>query len=215
MHPLSHSSAADWVAGGTDHWKLTIEGLVPARYDAYARVLHEVEQGGTRETWASVAAANGRPFGPLAQWTGINVDPDGEEWSGRPRVGSLTPSAARSLSEVLTSFTTTPSTCYFGVWEGFGGGELPPEVQTFTSNTRVLGLFEGPIQDATHSFGDWPGFQLANLWWPADRAWFVVSEIDYDSTIVAGSRACIDALLQASGLEVLEVGPGDTLAISW
>jgi hypothetical protein len=213
MGPLAQSSAADWVAAGTDHWKLTIEGFVPAKYEAYARVLHEVQHGDDHETWASVAVANGRPFGPLAQWTRINVDPDGEEWRGRPRVGTLSPSIARSLSEALAAFTTTPETCFFGVWEGFGGSELPPDVQLFESHRRVMGLFEGPIQDATHSFS-WPGFQLANLWWPADRAWFVVSEIDYDSTIVAGNRACIDALLAAPGVEVFKVGPGDTLAIS-
>ncbi|SDZ26275.1 hypothetical protein [Herbiconiux ginsengi] len=214
MRPLTKSSAAEWVAAGTDHWKLTIEGFVPAEYEAYARVLHEIEQGGEHATWVSVAAANGRPFGPLAQWTRINVDPDGQEWHDRPRVGTLTPSVAHSLSEVLAAFTITPATCFFGVWEGFGGSELPPDIQLFKSNTRVMGLFEGPLQDATHSFSAWPGSQLANLWWPADRAWFVVSEIDSDRTIVAGSRACIDALLRAPGLEVFEVGQGDTLAIS-
>ncbi|MGD8167536.1 hypothetical protein ACEXOS_009980 [Herbiconiux sp. P16] len=214
MRPLPQSSAADWVAAGTDHWKLTIEGFVPERYEAYARVLHQLEQGDDHATWASVAAANGRPFGPLAQWTRINVDPDGEEWRGQPRVGTLTPSVARALAEVLAPFTTTPATCFFGLWEGFGGSELPPDIQLFESNRRVMGLFEGPIQDATHSFSSWPGSQLANLWWPADRAWFVVSEIDYDSTIVAGSRECIDAVLGASDIEAFEVSPGDTLAIS-
>jgi hypothetical protein len=73
MIPLMHSPAADWVVAGTDHWKLTIEGFVPAPYEAYARVLHEIESNDGRKNWASVAAANSRPFGPLAQWTRINV----------------------------------------------------------------------------------------------------------------------------------------------
>jgi hypothetical protein len=174
MIPLTKSSAADWVAAGTDHWKLTIEGFVPARYDAYARVLHEIEPNDTDDTWTSVAAANGRPFGSLAQWTRINVDPEGHEWNGRPWVGSLTPAVAQSLVEVLAPFTATPDTCYFGLWHGYGGGELPPDVQLFETHRRTMGLFEGRVQDATHSFS-FPGFQLANIWWPADRAWFVVS----------------------------------------
>ncbi|WP_382304055.1 hypothetical protein [Herbiconiux sp. UC225_62] len=99
----------------------------------------------------------------------------------------LTPSVARSLSEVLAAFTTTPGTCFVGLWEGFGGSEFPPNVQLFQSNRRVMGLFEGPMQDATRSFSSWPWSQLAYLWWPADRAWLVLSEIDYDSTIVTGS----------------------------
>ncbi|WP_232498902.1 hypothetical protein [Agromyces humatus] len=32
-----------------------------------------------------------------------------------------------------------------------------------------------------------------------------MSEIDWDSTIVAGSRAAIDAVLEASGIEALEI----------
>ncbi len=47
--------------------------------------------------------------------------------------------------------------------------------------------------------------------WPDDRAWVVVSEIDWDSTVVAGSRAAIDAVLAASGVEALEIGEGADL----
>ena len=136
MRPLAQSSAADWVAAGTDHWKLTVKGFVPAQYEAFARVLHEVQHGDDHETWASVAAANGQPFGPLAQWTRINVNPEGEEWSGQPRVGTLTPHTARSLSESLAPFTTTPEACFFGVWEGFGGSELPPACSSSSRNAE-------------------------------------------------------------------------------
>jgi hypothetical protein len=49
--------------------------------------------------------------------------------------------------------------------------------------------------------------EAPNLIWPEDRAWFVATEYDFDSTLVGGSRALIDALLAAPGLEVLEVDP--------
>ncbi len=52
-------------------------------------------------------------------------------------------------------------------------------------------------------------WQSANLWWPDDRAWFVATEIDLMSTYVGGSRECIDALLAAPKLEVLEAQIGD------
>lgn len=50
-----------------------------------------------------------------------------------------------------------------------------------------------------------PSAQHPNLLWPADRAWVMVSEIDFDSTIVGGSvelvRAiCADRMLEASPL---------------
>jgi hypothetical protein len=43
-----------------------------------------------------------------------------------------------------------------------------------------------------------------NLWWPEDRAWVVASEIDLDSTYVAGSRALVDHILAAPALEAFE-----------
>lgn len=45
-----------------------------------------------------------------------------------------------------------------------------------------------------------------NILWPADHAWVLVTEVDYDSTIVAGSRALMGALLASPGIEALEVG---------
>jgi len=38
--------------------------------------------------------------------------------------------------------------------------------------------------------------------WPDDRAWVSVTEVDYDSTIVGGSAALVEALVTAPGLEV-------------
>jgi hypothetical protein len=58
----------------------------------------------------------------------------------------------------------------------------------------------------------WRWSETLNLAWPDDRSWFVASEIDFDSTIVGGSRALIDRVL-ASGLETAEVGPASDL--SW
>ncbi|MEN3122885.1 hypothetical protein [Janibacter sp. LM] len=43
------------------------------------------------------------------------------------------------------------------------------------------------------------------LLWPADRAWVVASEIDWDSTIVAGPRSLVDAVLADERFEAFEV----------
>lgn len=51
------------------------------------------------------------------------------------------------------------------------------------------------------------------LIWPDDHAWVVGSEIDWDSTIVAGSRALIDAILADPAVEAFEVAETDTLTI--
>ncbi len=54
--------------------------------------------------------------------------------------------------------------------------------------------------------------QSPNLFWPADHAWCVASEIDFDSTVVGGSEMLIEALLDADGLETWRVEPDDSLA---
>lgn len=51
-----------------------------------------------------------------------------------------------------------------------------------------------------------------NLIWPADRSWLVVSEVDFDSTLVGGSRKLVDALVGDAELEVYEVEPDTSLA---
>ncbi|PZE24567.1 hypothetical protein [Curtobacterium sp. MCBD17_028] len=55
----------------------------------------------------------------------------------------------------------------------------------------------------------WP---MPQLIWPADRAWVVASEIDWDSTIVGGSRALVDAVLADERFEAFDVHPDDVPA---
>lgn len=51
-----------------------------------------------------------------------------------------------------------------------------------------------------------------NLVWPDDESWFVATEIDFDSTIVAGSEELIGALLRSPGLEAARVTPDADLS---
>ncbi len=48
-------------------------------------------------------------------------------------------------------------------------------------------------------------YETPNLIWPEDRAWFVQSEYDFDSTVIGGSRDLIDAILASPDLEAWEV----------
>ena len=54
-------------------------------------------------------------------------------------------------------------------------------------------------------------YQSANLWWPADRAWCVHTEIDLNTTYVAGSQRLIDAVLASEKLEAYQLEPTDEL----
>ncbi len=77
-------------------------------------------------------------------------------------------------------------------------------------------LFTGPLHAALgmgHQVtDDWFDPQSPNLLWPADRSWCLASEIDSDSTLVAGPVELIDAVLAASDLEAWEVVEDDDLS---
>jgi hypothetical protein len=74
-------------------------------------------------------------------------------------------------------------------------------------------LFEA----GANAFADaaWPGrapwvdevnwAQSPSILWPDDHSWVLATEIDFDSTLVAGTTALIRELMQTRGLEVLPI----------
>jgi hypothetical protein len=132
--------------------------------------------------------------------------------------------------------------CYFCLWEGYGGLESYGWVEGAapTPGSRiedqVLRVFSpqelnqprlrlpnrkylvlaGPLSGALR-IGNGAAIgaffpQSPNLFWPADQAWCVASEIDFDSTLVGGSARLIEAILQTPALDAWGVKPDDSLA---
>jgi hypothetical protein len=86
---------------------------------------------------------------------------------------------------------------------------VPPEVRQ-GPRVRLGGrdylLYTGPI-DAALAFAGTPG-QTPNLWWPADRAWCVATDVDLCWSYVGGSAALVNELLAYPALEALPAFPG-------
>jgi hypothetical protein len=59
---------------------------------------------------------------------------------------------------------------------------------------------------------EWFDPQSPNLLWPADRSWCLASEIDFDSTLLAGPAELIDAVLASPALEAWTVDEDDNLS---
>ena len=150
-----------------------------------------------------------------------------------PREGSLDWSDAEVLAGILRDWTATPEDCWFCVWDGYGWetarllfavatsgtGEPPPtaasprrgpvpgpvlEGPRVQLPNRSYLLYQGPAEAALTlpalegAFGQCP-----NLWWPADRAWCVASEIDLPWTYIGGPRGLVDAILADDRIEAL------------
>jgi hypothetical protein len=160
-------------------------------------------------------------------------------WPGEPPwLGSLDPAALGALLAVLAAHTRRADLCYLALWEGYGqvwthaprhagpARGSDPTANDPISNGAILDgprlrlpsrdyvLFRGPLAAAAAVGRRWDPHwaQSPNLFWPADRSWCVASEIDFDSTLVAGPAALIDGVLADPALEAWRVGPGDSLA---
>ena len=55
--------------------------------------------------------------------------------------------------------------------------------------------------------------QSANMIWPPNHEWFIATDIDLDSTLVAGPDSLAAALLADSRLETFEMGYDDDLTL--
>jgi hypothetical protein len=201
-----------------------VGSLIPPVFEAYARVFHpavrypddeelfgiDTDEPDEDVTWAEVAAFNGRTAHPAMEWASItgswefrgNDDQPGV-WNDAPAEGHLPVSVAERLAAVLAQHTTTAADCWFGVWSGFGFFGTP--ATTLHLPEREYVLSRGPVERAAANFADEPAEQSAGLWWPADRAWFVATDVDLMTTYVGGTSACIADLVAADGLEVAVV----------
>jgi hypothetical protein len=91
-------------------------------------------------------------------------------------------------------------------------------VTTFLSlpHDRRYGVLRGQVEcgspDRDDQSGIAPTGRSPNLMWPADRGWFLATEVDFDSTLIGGSAGLAEAILSDSALEAWPVSPRDSLA---
>jgi hypothetical protein len=216
------TSAGIWLAESALSAKPdTVAALVPASFEAVARVFHPavryVGDDDVEVPWASVAAANGTTTHPLMQWGSVTGsmeyfenDDQSPLWHGAPARGHLPAPVAERLVQVLTRWTTTPDVCWFAVAEG---GAVITDHPTLGLPRCEYWLINGPIELAAANMAAEPFEQSANLWWPADRAWCVATDVDLVTTYVAGSADCIAELLAADGVEAARAEPGQR--VTW
>jgi hypothetical protein len=212
-----------WVSSGRRRGTPgTVGALVPAVFEAYARVLHPaVRYAGDDDVevpWTEIAGHNGTTAHPLMQWpslTGgwayLSSDSQPPVWDDAPSEGHLPVAVAARLADVLARHTGTPQDCLFGRWVGFGfdAATLERVPRLLMRGGHDVVLVRGTVADAARNLAPEPHEQSANLWWPADRAWCVVTDIDLMSTYVGASTACIADLLGTRAIQTLPASPED------
>lgn len=225
---VSDMGPANWLIDSVVSLPRYVTEAVPGEYDGYIRIVHPAyrEAGGELSpvSWAEVARANGKTYHPGMQFQSLvghskwGYSQPGL-WNYIPEEGALPRRCVAALAKVLARHTTTPDECWFAIWNGWGDLASTLNVApTFALPGRRYHLARGGVLAADQSivnsdvFGE--RFQTvldtihprsANLWWPEDRAWFVATEIDSDSTYVGGSRECLAQILVTPELETFSV----------
>ncbi len=232
-------AAADWIISRLDGESRPqrVTSIVPDGFDAYARLLHPWigrDHGTADRRWSKLAEES---IEIDATTPHEALDPAAEPQGLQPDAGTLDAESCGNVAGVLTDYTTTPTECWFGYWNGYGrpvplrsesrrrfgdrcaaflnrfsllhrassaADEVGPCAQIHPG--RCYRLTIGRVLDAA-AITDRMFDQSPNIWWPADRAWCLVSEIDFHSTYVAGPQTLVDALVATETLEVLQIDP--------
>jgi hypothetical protein len=204
---LTDPDATNWLTASLTTFADSVASFLPGSFPAYARVYHPFDSNGdpvlAAWSWRELAARVGRDLSDPA--TAADFGYQGMR-DAQARVGSASPAIISALVEHLRPVTTTPAQCYFALWEGFAGSVVPPLTSPqLELPHRVYNVFVGPIEGALSSFSttSW-SYRSPSLWWPADHAWCVATEVDFRWTYVGGPRTCIDTILADPRLDSVE-----------
>jgi hypothetical protein len=159
-----------------------------------------------------------------------------------PPTGQMDLDTLDTLGAVLAAHTADPERCLFGLctietWEDdFTREELDSTRLLRLPMDRDYIVLDGPLSaidqiirdlskprsSLVFSTGGRPASELdpswlrqreaPNLIWPADHSWLVASEVDFDSTLIGGNGALIEAIIGSPDLEAWQVEPTDSLA---
>ena len=169
--PAPNAAPARWVVDGLRSFGGRVSSVVPAGFEAYARVYHPAwrvtHTTRTALRWSEVAKTGRIPHkqmrwshirGETARYEDIDhTNPKPEDvWledPHDPHMGSLPLEAARPLWQLLSHHTNTPERCLFGIWEGFGcSGPEARRAPVFETPERRWHLFQAPVEAAEKNF---------------------------------------------------------------
>ena len=226
LRPTTDLSPADWVVASVGPFGSGVGGILPHRFESYARIIHPAASKDTGAVrWAEVAAWSGGTLHARVQFDALARPRNGggrgpAPWDEEPESGRLAPEPLSRLCQMLAGHTQAAQRCWFCLWEGYAWvpRAVPREIvdgSRVRLPQRGYILFEGPL-DAASEMGDRPTDdwfipQSPNLFWPEDRAWCVATEIDLDSTYVGGSARLVRDLVSEASLESFEVRLADPL----
>ena len=188
-------SPAEWLAPSLVPESLEVRRVVPQGFDAYAPLSYPF--GGEHDeqlTWTEIAQRTGRVAHALMEKQKITLD-EYAEWTTFP---GFAPQQSDALLAVLARHTLCETACFL-LWDGWGdlndrAFANKPKLRHPTLGFSMY-LLSGPLA-ALDNLRHEP-----NYWWPDDKAWCLVTDIDDEWAYVSGSAACIEDLVAVPVLD--------------
>ncbi|HET7504171.1 MAG TPA: hypothetical protein VFK02_24290 [Kofleriaceae bacterium] len=220
-------AAAAWIGARLDRSSDRVTALVPAGYEAYARIIHPPatfpghqlprhqlpllvdilrdETTTPDRCWFCVDDRS-RSLDDQTVTERVRLPRGGASYlmHGGPIERALLSPPGKSLQVVLPEGAPLPDV--LAAMREQLEGKLDCGV-SFSSDTNRAQLEQWLAAGPPDLQGRAP-----DLWWPEDRAWFVCTPQYLDSTFVGGSRRLIVRLLAVPGLEVAEAQGTDPLS---
>lgn len=184
------ADAADWLDGACDGRFGTVGGLVPNNFDAYIRVVAPDPE--VPDWWADyrslfetiAGVARGHTSTPDEGWFAVW---EGHGWESATSrcalVGPAGPVARLRARAVRARLRRNDRRRRATIRDGLS------VVPAFDRPHRTYYLVAGTVESAgsLREPGSPERWQRPDLWWPADRRWFVATDVDFWSLYVGGS----------------------------
>jgi hypothetical protein len=209
LHPSADVARADWVIAEIGR-AMTVAGIMPPRFAAYARIAHRADGQDSEPAFGRMDVAELAAVAAiLARHTTTPGDCVATLWEGH---GELHPSSTTVLTgeERWPRRRVSPSDPVHSL---ISAALANPRVRLPFRDSLLFTLDLVALTDPAWSDASgWRQRPFDSLTpqtlWPEDRAWFLASEIDFQSTFVGGSAELIaDLIVLAStgAIEAVEV----------
>lgn len=236
------AAAGGWIKPGLGGEFGAVSLQVPTLYEAYARIFHPAYDRESKPVrWTDIAKARGRAAHRRMQWETLTAGAEWESpvpSIGEMDLADLDALCELLAAHTTNPDHCYFGLCAIQSWEdSFSAEELKPllklphdrdhivlagplpavdqiarDYSSANSTSAVAVAWKGDGPHRERERVEWSWREAPNLIWPADHSWFVVSEVDFDSTLVGGSAELVETIVQSPALEAWRVEPTDSLA---
>jgi hypothetical protein len=222
---LDDAAPAAWWADQLDDSYVFVSALVPRAFEAYCRVIHpfdsRVGELPIPQARALIEVLRGETTTPDRCWFGVSegrMGMDGESVDARvdrPIGGNRHLLYRGSIDDAIACAPARRLGARIDMRPGLTVEDIAEMMQEESGGSTCHAFHKDATpEQVLESLAEQPHYlaeAAANVWWPDDRAWFLITARDLATTYVGGTRRLIERLQADPHLEVRPAQLSDSL----